>query len=213
MVDNCQNIELNRCSISYMTPINKIQLLPSNQSQLTTINGTNEIFDTTVVATPPTVAKFFDFEPKVDFNQKYLALRQVNYICNTKVFLFFNVSWWYIQENIQGGASTTDLPIRSIYYPSTSSNQIDGGAVLATFAFFQDSVVWQSLSEADAIELTLQQMIIMHRNSSNMRNFFQGGKVKHWCLDPYARGAFTFFTPNQETNLFDQLQASISNIK
>lgn len=212
MVENCQNIQLNRCSITYSTPIKKIQLLASNQSQLTTMNGTTEIFDTIVVATPPTVTKFFDFEPQIDFNEKYLALRQVSYICNTKIFLFFNESWWYTQENIQGGASTTDLPIRSIYYPSTSGNHTDGGTVLAAFAFFQDSVVWQSLSELDAIELTLQQLIRIHPNSSNMRNFFQGGKVKHWCLDPYARGAFTFFFPYQETKLFDQLKAPISNI-
>ncbi|CAF4754802.1 unnamed protein product, partial [Rotaria sp. Silwood1] len=46
----------------------------------------------------------------------------------------------------------------------------------------------------------------------NMRNYFQGGKVKHWCQDPYVRGAFAFLTPFQETELVEKLEAPISNI-
>ncbi|CAF3602232.1 unnamed protein product [Rotaria socialis] len=212
MVDDCQRMQSNRCSITYSTPVSQVQLLASSQVRLTTNNGTSESFDTVVVATPPTVTQFFDFEPRKDFAQKYLALRQVHYICASKMYLFFNVSWWFTQENIQGGSSVTDLPIRLIYYPKTTSNQTNGGTLLASYTFSKDSITWQSLSDADAIDLALKQLIKMHRNSSNMRDYFQGGKIKHWCQDPYARGAFTYFTPFQETELADTLQASVSNV-
>ncbi|CAF1266334.1 unnamed protein product [Rotaria sordida] len=212
MVDDCRAIQSNRCSILYSTPINQVQLLASNEIRLRTNNGTNQIFDTVVVATSPTVAQLFEFEPRRDFIQKYLALRQVHYICSSKILLFFNVSWWYVQEHISGGSSTSDLPIRSIYYPKTTSNQTDGGTLLASYTLGPNSIIWQSLSDSDAIELVLQQLIQIHRNSSNMRNYFQGGKVKHWCQDPHVRGAFAYLIPFQETELVDKLEASVSNV-
>ncbi|CAF2701584.1 unnamed protein product [Rotaria sp. Silwood2] len=212
MVNECKTIESNRCSILYSSPISDVKLMESNKIQLSLDNGTSQMFDIAIVATPPTVTQFFNFEPRSLFIQKYLALRRVQYNCASKIFLFFNVSLWYTQENIRGGSSTTDLPIRSIYYPSTTSNQTDGGTVLASYTRSQNSMIWQSLSESDAIELALKQLIQIHRNSSNMRNYFQGGKVKHWCQDPFVRGSFASFIPFQETELVDPLQASISNI-
>ncbi|CAF0895065.1 unnamed protein product [Rotaria sordida] len=212
MVNDCQTMKSNRCSIHISTPVIKVELLPSNRIRLTTNISNNQIFDTVVVATTPTVTHFIEFEPRIDFVQKYLAMRQVNYICASKIYLFFNTSWWYTQENINGGSSDTDLPIRNINYPTMTNNQTDGGAILASYTFSKDSIAWQSLSESDAIELALRQLIQLHRNSSNMRNYFQGGKAKHWCEDPYERGAMTLFTPFQYTELFDKLQASVSNI-
>ncbi|CAF1046519.1 unnamed protein product, partial [Didymodactylos carnosus] len=212
MVTECQTMESNRCSIVYSTPISQVRLLTSNQTQLTTKNGVSQVFDTVTVATTPHVIQLIDFEPRMDFVQKYLALRQVHFDCSTKILLSFNTSWWYTQENIKGGASVTDLLIGRIHYPSTNSNQTDGGTVLASYTLSTSSIIWQSLSEPDAIELALKQLIQLHNSSSNMRDYFQGGKVKNWCQDPYERGAMALFTPFQETEIFDKLQASISNI-
>jgi monoamine oxidase len=93
MVTECQTIESNRCSILYSTPISQVELLASNQIQLTTSNDTSQIFDTVVVVTTATVTQFIDFEPRLDFIQKYLAIRQVHYDCSTKILLSFNASW------------------------------------------------------------------------------------------------------------------------
>ena len=128
MVADCQRIESNRCSIQYSTPISQVQLLPWNRIQL------------------------IDFEPRINFAQKYLAMRQLYYICATKLFLSFNVSWWYTQEYITGDSMLTDLLIRNAVYSSTNSNQTDGGTLLASYTAEQDSMIWQSFSEADAIE-------------------------------------------------------------
>jgi glycine/D-amino acid oxidase-like deaminating enzyme len=210
MVADCQRIESNRCSIRYSTPISQVQLLSSNQIQLTTNNNVSQAFDTVVVATTATLAQMIDFEPRIHFAQKYSALRQVYYICATKLFLSFNVSWWYTQENITGGSLLTDLLIRNVYYPSTNSNQTDGGTILASYTGEQDSMIWQSFSEEDAIELALKLLIKLHKNSPNIRDYFQGGKIKHWCLDPYERGAFANTIP-LPPEIFE-LQSPISNI-
>ena len=211
MVTDCQTIESSRCSIRYSIPISQVQLLTSNQIQLTTNKGVSYVFDTVVVATTATVAQLIDFEPRINFAEKYLAMRQVQYTCSTKILLSFNVSWWYTQENITGGSLETDLLLRMIYYPSTNSNQTDGGTLLAAYISSQDSMIWQSFSDYDAIELALKLLIKLHKSSSNMRDYFQGGKVKHWCQDPYERGAFTLPTPTQDAELFE-LQSPISNI-
>ena len=79
MVTECQTIESNRCSIRYSTPISRVKLLTSKKIQLTTNNGLSQLFDTVVVATTATRAQFIDFEPRIDFVEKYLAMRQVHY--------------------------------------------------------------------------------------------------------------------------------------
>jgi monoamine oxidase len=120
-----------------------------------------------------------------NFIDKYRSLRQLNYQFASKILLFFNVPWWYTQEYINGGYSITDLNIRTVYYPRIINNQTDGGTILVAYTWSQDSLVWQSLTDSDAIELTLKQLIQLHKSSSNMRDFFQGGKVHHWCGDHY----------------------------
>ncbi|UJR11293.1 hypothetical protein I4U23_015474 [Adineta vaga] len=165
MVNECNTIESNRCSIVYSNPIVRILSNKSNSIQLTTKNNTSQL---------------------IAFIDKYRGLRQLHYDCSSKVLLFFNTSWWNKQENITNGRSITDLPIRFIYYPNNNM-PVDGGTILAS-------------------------LIEIHRFSSNLRDYFQDGKVKHWCSDAYTHGAFALFTPFQETEIIDELYTTISNL-
>lgn len=212
MVDECQKIKRNRCSIEYSSPINQIQVVNSKQVRLRTRNGKKKTFDSVVVATTATAAQLIDFQPRLDFIDKYRVMRQLNYECATKILLSFNVSWWYTQEHINGGQLITDLNLRNVYYPCIINNRTDGGTLLVAYTYTQDALVWQSLSDFEAIDLALEQLIQLHRSSPNLRDFFQGGKVQRWCGDPYSHGAFATFLPLQETYLYDQIKASVSNI-
>jgi monoamine oxidase/glycine/D-amino acid oxidase-like deaminating enzyme len=212
MISECETIESNRCSIQYSTRITQIQLNNSTQVQWTTQNGTTDTFDKIVVATTASAALLIDFIQRTDFIEKYRAFRQVHYACSTKILLFFNVSWWYTQENFNGGHSITDLNIHQVYYPYSANNLTDGGTILGSYTFGYSSHLWQSLSESDAIEEALKEVIQLHRSSSNIRDYFQGGKVQNWCGDPYAHGAFVMLSPFQETRLFNKLQAPVSNV-
>ena len=106
----------------------------------------------------------------------------------------------------------TDLNLHSIYYPYTRNNETNGGTIIAAYNLGQSSLIWQSLSEFDTIELVLQQLMQLHKSSSNIRDYFQGGKIQNWCGDPYAHGAFARFIPFQETELFSPLQTSVSQV-
>lgn len=212
MVDECHKIKGNRCSIIYSSPITQIQVMNSKKIRLRTKNGKKKTFDTVVVATTATAAQLIDFQPRLDFIDKYRVNRQLNYECATKILLSFNVSWWYTQEHINGGQLITDQNLRNVFYPPIINNRTDGGTMLVAYNYGQDALLWHSLTDFQAIELALEQLIQLHRSSSNLRHFFQGGKVQHWCGDPYSHGAFASFLPLQETFLYDQLQASVSNI-
>ncbi|CAF1283605.1 unnamed protein product, partial [Rotaria sordida] len=213
MVNECLAIEQGRCSLLLNSKVTQIQLYASERVRIVSSNNTNNnnLFDSVIVATTAPAAQLIDFDKRSDFTEKYRAMRQVHYDCSSKVILFFNSSWWYNNENINGGRSITDLPIRFVYYPQNSN--VNGGVILASYTWSQDSLLWQSLSDDDAIELALKNLIEIHPTTGdNMRDFFRGGKVKHWCQDEYVRGAFALFTPLQETDIFDVLKASVSNI-
>ena len=60
--------------------------------------------------------------------------------------------------------------------------------------------------------MALRQLIEIHPSSANLRDFYQGGKVHHWCADPYAHGAFTYYLPMQETKFFAQLQSPVNGV-
>ncbi|CAF1487389.1 unnamed protein product [Didymodactylos carnosus] len=77
--------------------------------------------------------------------------------------------------------------------------------------FQEKYMIWQAFSESDAINLALTLLIKIHKSSSNMRDYLQCGKVKHWCEDPCERDGFSWPTPTQEYEL-SELQSSISNI-
>ena len=211
MIADCQTIESNRCSIRYSSLISQVQLLNSNKVLLITSNNVSQLFDTVVVSTTTSVAQLIEFEPRIYFREKYLAMQQVNYLCATKIFLSFNVSWWYTQENITGGVLTTDLLLRSVYYPYTNANQTNGGTILAAYAYSQDAIIWQAFSDTEAMELALKLLIKIHKSSSNILDYFQGGVVKHWCQDPYTRAGFAHPAQIEESHLAG-LQSFISNI-
>ncbi|CAF3396529.1 unnamed protein product, partial [Rotaria sp. Silwood2] len=214
MVAECLAIEQGRCTLLLNTRVTQIQLYSSESIRISYSNNGNHnstMFDSVIVATTATAAQLIDFDMRANFADKYRVMRQLHYDCASKIILFFNSSWWFNIENINGGRSVTDLPIRFVYYPEGSN--IDGGVILASYTWSQDSLLWQSLSNDEAIELALKNLIELHPTTgTRIRTFFQGGKVKHWCEDDDAHGAFALFTPLQETNIRDDLQASISNI-
>ncbi|CAF0790255.1 unnamed protein product [Adineta steineri] len=210
MIDECMKIEGNRCSLLLNTKVTQVQLYAAQTVRITSSSNT-DLFNSVIVATTATASQLINFNTRSNFIDKYRSMRQLHYDCSSKILLFFNSSWWFNNENINGGRSVTDLPIRFVYYPQDSN--VNGGVLVGSYTWSQDSLLWQSLSDDDAIELALKNLIELHPTTgNNIRTFFRGGKVKHWCEDEYARGAFALFTPLQETDIFDDLKLSVSNI-
>ncbi|CAF1022356.1 unnamed protein product [Didymodactylos carnosus] len=214
----CLLIENKRCSIVYNTEITKLQLYDQATTSSITVTwkaNTSEVYDSVIVSTTAKSSQLIEFNEREDFLDKYRSMRQLHYDCASKIILFFNYSWWLHNENIHGGCSITDLPIRFIYYYNFNDQSIEqdgGGAIIASYTWSQDSMLWQSVSEQNAIDLALKQIMEIHRLSFEIQKYFQGGKIKHWCDDEYTHGAFALFTPLQDSDIFDDLQASVFNV-
>ena len=83
----------------------------------------NEAFDYVVCAIPFSTLRNVDINPLFS-DLKMRAIREVNYIASQKSLVLFRERFWE-REGIVGGASFTDLPIGSIWYPSDHTPYLD----------------------------------------------------------------------------------------
>ena len=78
---------------------------------------------------------------------KRIAIRALNYDTSTKVALRFQTRWWEDPQvmkkhgPIKGGASNTDMPIRTCVYPSYGWHATGPlpGVLLASYTWAQDA--------------------------------------------------------------------------
>jgi glycine/D-amino acid oxidase-like deaminating enzyme len=90
-------------------------------------------------------------------------------------------------------------------------NETGGAAILGSYTWSQDSILWQSLSDDVALKLAVDNVDMLHKDI-DIRPFYKGGKTKHWCNDLYSHGAFVLFTPYQELYIKEALKQSVGNV-
>ncbi|XP_077578996.1 L-amino-acid oxidase [Stigmatopora nigra] len=163
------------------------------QDQRTPGSLTHLTADYALVTATAKAALFIDFQPPLS-GDKMEALRSVHYTSSTKVILSFRERFWE-REGIRGGKSITDRPSRFVYYPSHTFPGTDAGALLASYTCSDDSTLFQGVSEAELMDVVLDDLVKIH--GEDIRSSFTGGLVKKWGLDPYSLGAFAIFTPYQ----------------
>jgi monoamine oxidase len=219
--NDCKNVPDGRCSIYTNTQVREVHYVedPNNSSIRPWVrlvigeNSTAMQFDSIIVSTTARAANLIEFKPRNLFIDKYRVFRQLHYDCATKIAHSFSRQFWR-DENIQGGYSITDLPIRFIFYNNfntTADSASDGAFILTSYVWATDALLWSALGKEQACEKSLQDLIQLH-NRSDIRSLVVSCEVKNWCTDQYAHGAYALFTPNQETNLHDELGKSIKNI-
>ena len=135
---------------------------------------------------------------------KQKAIRELNYNASTKILFQTRHRFWEQEDGIVGGTTVTDLPIRRIVYPSFSNPDDERGTLLASYTWGQDALRWGAMSPADMIEQALEDVAQVH---PSIMQEFEVGAVQDWYGDPYARGAFALFEPEQETRLQDAITA------
>lgn len=110
-----------------------------------------------------------------------------------------------MDQPIQGGISSGDIPIRTCVYPSYGLNVPSNnrpGVLLASYTWSQDAQRMGGLAHSSAVaelkDLTLRNLIKLHGLPENA---FPLETVQHFALnwqnDVNARGAFAGFTPGQ----------------
>ena len=128
---------------------------------------------------------------------KMRAIRQLNYHASTKVLFQVRRRFWEQEDGIVGGASVTDLPIRRINYPPSSSDT-ERGVLLASYTWGQDALQWGAMDPETRLEEALDDVSKIH---PRIREEYETGASYAWYGDRWARGAFALFTPDQQTDL------------
>lgn len=150
-----------------------------------------------IVTLPFGVLRHIEIVPGLS-REKDRAIRQLNYDASTKILLQCRRRFWEEDDGIIGGATVTDLPIRSIYYPD-QGRETGRGVILASYTWAQDAERWASLEPHRRFEEAIENVALVH---PQILEEFEAGAVKVWQEDPFACGAFALFEPGQQTLLY-----------
>jgi monoamine oxidase len=146
-----------------------------------------------------------DIETAPAFSRaKQRAIRELNYNASAKILFQTRSRFWETEDGIVGGTTTTDLPIRRICYPSHSDPDDRRGTLLASYTWGQDALRWGAMDEETVLEQALEDVAKIH---PSIRTEFEVGAFYDWYADPFARGAFALFEPEQQTRLQNDIVA------
>ncbi|KAI5988635.1 hypothetical protein EDC04DRAFT_2588696 [Pisolithus marmoratus] len=141
------------------------------------------------------------------------ALRQLEYGPSVKIAIHFKEPWWTTKLGIVGGQSFTDLPIRTIVYPSYGVDSNTPSTVLiASYCWTTDAERLSSLAmpeQQDVLKgLVLRNLAEAHGDAITydfLQTQFLGMHVKDWSHDALTMGAFAFFGPNDFQEMYTSL--------
>jgi monoamine oxidase len=129
---------------------------------------------------------------------KQKAIRELNYNASTKILFQTRHRFWEQTDGIIGGTTVTDLGVRRVVYPSFSDPEEERGTLLASYTWGHDALRWGAMDGKTMVEQALEDVAQIH---PEITTEFELGATQDWYRDPYARGAFALFEPEQQTRL------------
>jgi monoamine oxidase len=132
---------------------------------------------------------------------KNRAIRQLHYDASAKILFQCRRRFWEEDDDIFGGGTITDLPIRNLYYPD-HGRETGRGVILASYTWSEDAQRWGSLKPDDRIVQALEDVAEIH---PQIIEEFEVGASWMWHDDEFAGGAFALFDPGQQTLLHDEI--------
>jgi monoamine oxidase len=180
----------------------KVKKIEQHDNQVT-VYSTHKILgplqttgDLVIVTIPFPVFQFVEIEPRHSFSEnKWKAIRELNYAASTKVGIQFKNRFWESKGGLYGGQTVTDLPIKYIQYPSHNIGKQGMGVILASYTWDDDAIPWASLEREEQIENALKNLATIH--GKQVYSEFQGGVSHSWIRYPFAAGAFSMLRPEQ----------------
>lgn len=141
------------------------------------------------------------------------GLRSLRYDAACKVAIRFRTPWWVTKCNItRGGSAATDLPIRSVVYPSEELEPNSPAVLIVSYTWGQDAQRMGSLiakeNKDELQELMLQNLARLHApfvDNAYLKSQVLEMHAFDWYNDPNTSGAFTMFGPAQFENLYPYL--------
>ena len=172
---------------------------------VTVLNGPGSethLYSHVISTLPLTVLRTIDLEDAGLNVMQRNALRALDYEPAIKIGMLFKSNWWTTKLGIVGGQSHTDLPIRTIIYPSYG---VDSGTpsrvLIASYTLTTDASRLGALSakeEKEVLkELVLRNLAQAHYgvNGSTEVDYaflvteYEDMHVKDWNIDQYAMGS------------------------
>jgi monoamine oxidase len=140
--------------------------------------------------------------------KKKLAFRTLHYDHSVKIAIKFKTRWWEIINKIYGGKSSTDLPIRTIVYPSYGYDAEGGGVLIVSYTWAQDAARMGVLEKdtQKLKDLCLSNLAVVHKIPlETLEDDFQDIYIHDWYNDKYSQGAFALYGPGQFSTLFESI--------
>jgi len=148
----------------------------------------------------------------VNINSNYgqwSAIRELQYHPAVKVGLKFSSPWWEtdLPQPIHGGQSYTDLPLRTIVYPSYpagASPENMSKTLIVSYTWTQDAerigalVNRDGTGQPELIDLVLRDLAAVHGVTVEwLQQYYTPGDyfAWDWARDPLTMGAYASFGP------------------
>jgi len=163
-----------------------------------------------------------------DLNPKQTnALRELQYGPSIKVGIKFKTAWWTDgtdldgkKIDITGGQSYSDLPVRTVVYPSYGVGTDTPTTVLiASYCWTEDARRLGALmnqgpdADAQLKTLVLRDLALIHNVSFDFLD--KEEYVAHfpwdWSHSPLTMGAFAFFGPGKFGDVYESLNVPAAN--
>ncbi|KAF8435775.1 hypothetical protein L210DRAFT_3648444 [Boletus edulis BED1] len=150
------------------------------------------------------------------------ALRALDYGPAVKIAVLFKSNWWTTKLGIVGGQSFTDLPIRTIVYPSYGVDASPPCKVLiASYSWTSDAYRLSALSalkdQGVLKDLVLHNLAEAHGRLNTeityeyLKREFVDMDVQDWNHDAHAMGAYAHFAPGNFQDLYTALNFPAAN--
>jgi len=151
---------------------------------------------------------------------QWSAIRELQYGPSIKIGMKFSEAWWETLERpIHGGQSYTDLPLRTIVYPSYPDNPTPdtrSKVLIVSYCWTQDAERLGALihsdgtAEPELIDLVFRNLAAVHGvHVQDIKNYYTPGDyfAWDWLHDPLTMGAFAFFGPGvyDGTDIYSQM--------
>ncbi|KAG7091716.1 hypothetical protein E1B28_008117 [Marasmius oreades] len=175
-----------------------------------TSNTIRPMYSQVVLTVSPQCMRYIDLSTCVlDYNQRS-SLLMLTPGPSVKVGIKFKRNWW-ADQNITGGQSATDRPVRTVVYPSYGGAQ--STVLIASYNWTQDASnmgAWirgrGSVDEKQLKDTILADLASVHGiKLEDLNDWYQGMYAFDWSNDSRFMSAFAAFNPGQFSFLLESL--------
>ncbi|EIN12605.1 amine oxidase [Punctularia strigosozonata HHB-11173 SS5] len=192
-------------SVSYINPDDPASGLHVESSQGTWT--AQQDFGAVICTTPVSTLNLIDLTG-CGINENYAqysAIRELQYGPAIKVGIQFSKNWWE-PLGIVGGQSYTDLPVRTVVYPSYPESGTKSATLIASYCWTQDAERLGALIENGKMSpllrsLVLKDLATIHGiDVKELEGLVVDSYAFNWLHNPATQGGFAFFGPQQFSN-------------